>query len=147
MERTFLMVKPDGVQRGLIGEVVKRFEQKGFQLVGAKFMVITKEKAEFHYEEHQGKPFFNSLVEFITSGPVFGMVWEGDNVIALSRTMIGKTNSLDAQPGTIRGDYAVHTNLNIIHGSDAPESAEREIGNFFGPDELFSYDKANAQWI
>ncbi|MFD2612019.1 nucleoside-diphosphate kinase [Paenibacillus gansuensis] len=147
MERTFLMVKPDGVQRGLIGEVVKRFEQKGFQLVGAKLMQISREKAELHYAEHQGKPFFPGLVDFIISGPVFGMVWEGDQVIALSRTMIGKTNSLDALPGTIRGDYAVHTNLNIIHGSDSPESAQREISNFFSEQELITYTKPISQWI
>ncbi|MEW9698989.1 nucleoside-diphosphate kinase [Paenibacillus sp. SI8] len=147
MEKTFLMVKPDGVQRGLIGEIVKRFEQKGFQLIGSKLMVITREQAEFHYEEHKGKDFFERLVTFITSGPVFAMVWQGEQVIPLSRTMIGKTSSLDAAPGTIRGDYAVHTNLNLIHGSDSPESAEREIGNFFQPNELIAYSKVIQEWI
>ncbi|WP_409346608.1 nucleoside-diphosphate kinase [Paenibacillus sp. MBLB4367] len=147
MEKTFLMVKPDGVQRGLIGEIVKRFEQKGFQLVGSKLMVITREQAEYHYEEHKGKGFYEELVSFITSGPVFGMVWEGDQVITLSRTMMGKTNTLDALPGTIRGDFAVHTGLNIIHGSDSVESAEREINNFFKPEEIVSYSKDVNKWV
>lgn len=147
MEKTFLMIKPDGVQRGLIGEIVKRFEQKGFQLIAAKLMVINKEQAENHYAEHQGKPFFDDLVRFITSGPVFAMVWQGDQVIALSRMMMGKTNTMDAVPGTIRGDYAVHTPRNLIHGSDSPESAEREINNFFSAQELVQYNQAIQQWI
>ncbi|MGG1551783.1 nucleoside-diphosphate kinase [Paenibacillus ferrarius] len=147
MEQTFLMVKPDGVQRGLIGEIVKRFEQKGFQLVGSKLMLITREQAEYHYAEHKGKDFFEMLVNFITSGPVFAMVWEGDQVIPLSRTMIGKTNALEATPGTIRGDFAVHTRLNLIHGSDSPESAEREIHNFFRPEEIMKYEKNVQPWI
>ncbi|NOU97553.1 nucleoside-diphosphate kinase [Paenibacillus sp. LMG 31456] len=147
MERTFLMVKPDGVQRGLIGEIVKRFEQKGFQLVGAKLVQISRQQAELHYQEHLGKDFFERLVTFITSGPVFAMVWQGDEIITLSRTMIGKTSALDAAPGTIRGDYAVHTNLNLIHGSDSPASAQREIANFFSEQELISYNKAVQTWI
>lgn len=147
MEKTFLMVKPDGVQRGLIGEIVKRFESKGMQLVGAKLMVITREQAEFHYAEHQGKSFYGELVDFITSGPVFGMVWQGDQVIALSRAMMGKTNVLDAAAGTIRGDFALHTGMNLIHGSDSPESAEREIGNFFKKEELVTYEKPINRWI
>ncbi|GLI09097.1 nucleoside diphosphate kinase [Paenibacillus tyrfis] len=147
MEKTFLMIKPDGVQRGLIGKLVQRFEDKGFQLIGSKLMVITKDQAETHYAEHKEKPFFGELVQFITSGPVFAMVWQGDNVIALSRAMMGKTNPLDAAPGTIRGDYAVHTGNNIIHGSDSPESAEREIANFFKPEELLAYDRSLQSWI
>lgn len=147
MEKTFLMVKPDGVQRGLVGEITRRFEQKGFQLIGAKLMVITKEQAEIHYGEHKGKAFYDELVDFITSGPVFAMVWQGDQVIALSRTMMGKTNTLDAIPGTIRGDYAVHTGMNIIHGSDSVESAEKEINNFFRAEELISYNQTMQQWI
>lgn len=145
MEKTFLMVKPDGVQRGLTGEIVKRFEQKGMQLIGAKLTMISKEQAEFHYAEHKGKSFFEDLVAFITSGPVFAMVWQGEQVIALSRAMIGKTNVLDAQPGTIRGDFASHTRMNLVHGSDGPESAEREIYNFFKPEELVSYVKPNEK--
>jgi nucleoside-diphosphate kinase len=147
MERTFLMVKPDGVQRGLIGDIVKRFEQKGFQLVGGKLLHMTRQQAELHYQEHLGKDFFERLVTFITSGPVFAMVWQGDDVIALSRAMIGKTSALEAAPGTIRGDYAVHTNLNLIHGSDSPESAKREIANFFNEQEIISYNKAIQSWI
>jgi nucleoside-diphosphate kinase len=147
MERTFLMVKPDGVQRGLIGEIVKRLECKGFQLVAAKLMVISKEQAELHYAEHKGKDFYGDLVAFITSGPVFAMVWEGDQVIALSRTLMGKTNCLEAIPGTIRGDFASHTRYNLIHGSDSPESAAREIGIFFKPEEFVTYDRAIQPWI
>jgi nucleoside-diphosphate kinase len=147
MERTFLMVKPDGVQRSLIGEIVNRFEKKGFKLIGAKLVQISPKQAETHYAEHQGKPFFNELVSFITSGPVFAMVWQGDQVISLSRTMMGKTNSLDASPGTIRGDYAVHMSRNLIHGSDSPESAVREINLFFRSEELLDYDKPALQWV
>lgn len=147
MQRTYLMVKPDGVERGLIGEVVGRFERKGFKLVGCKLMQLSREQAERHYAEHTGKPFFERLVNFITSGPVLGMVWEGDEVIAISRMLIGKTNALEATPGTVRGDYAVHTNFNIIHGSDSPESAEREINHFFKPEEMLHYEKAIDRWI
>lgn len=147
MERTYLMLKPDGVQRGLIGEIVARFENKGFQMIGSKLMQMTRQQAEKHYAEHQGKPFFDGLVSFITSGPVFAMVWQGDQVITISRMMIGKTNTLEALPGTIRGDYAVHTGLNIIHGSDGPESAEVEINHFFKPEELISYTRSIQQWI
>jgi nucleoside-diphosphate kinase len=147
MEQTFLMVKPDGVQRGLIGEIVKRFEQKGFQLVASKLLLISQEQAEFHYAEHLGKPFYERLVKFISSGPVFAMVWQGDDVIALSRILIGKTNTLEALPGTIRGDFAVHTPLNLIHGSDSPESAQREIGNFFKPEDIIAYKQIVQEWI
>ena len=147
MEKTFLMVKPDGVQRGLIGEIVSRFERKGLKLVAAKFMSITPELAERHYAEHIGKPFYPPLVDFITSSPVFAMVWQGDNVIALARALIGKTDSIAAAPGTIRSDYAVHTNFNLIHGSDSPESAEREIGIFFRQDELIEYEQTIQNWI
>ncbi|WP_442601102.1 nucleoside-diphosphate kinase [Paenibacillus sp. KN14-4R] len=147
MERTYLMVKPDGVQRGLVGEIVKRLEGKGFQMVGAKLMNITKEQAEVHYADLSEKPFFGELIEFITSGPVFGMVWQGDQVIALSRTLMGKTNVLDAAPGTIRGDFALHTGMNLIHGSDSPENAEKEINNFFKPEEILDYNRAIQAWV
>lgn len=147
MEKTFLMIKPDGVQRGLIGEIVSRFEKKGLQLSAAKFMVISRQLAETHYAEHKGKPFYEPLLEFITSGPVFAMVWSGDNVIALSRALIGKTDAIDALPGTIRSDFAVHTNFNLIHGSDSVQNAEREIGIFFNPDELVSYEHTIQRWI
>ncbi|GAA3405190.1 nucleoside-diphosphate kinase [Paenibacillus hodogayensis] len=147
MERTYLMIKPDGVQRGLIGDIVSRFERKGFTLIASKLMVVTREQAEKHYAEHHGRPYYDDLMSFITSAPVFAMVWEGDQVIALSRIMMGKTNTLEAQPGTIRGDYAVHTNRNLIHGSDSPENAVREIGIFFEPHELLGYTKTIQKWI
>ncbi|WP_281890999.1 nucleoside-diphosphate kinase [Paenibacillus sp. YYML68] len=139
-EQTFIMVKPDGVRRHLVGGILQRFEQRGFDMMAAKLFRMSREQAEFHYESHKGKPFFEELVEFITSGPVFGMVWQGENVIELSRMMMGKTNPLDAQPGTIRGDYATYVGENIIHGSDSLESAKREINNFFTKEEL------EAQW-
>lgn len=147
MERTFLMVKPDGVQRNVVGEIVSRFERKGFQLVGAKLMQITPELAEQHYGEHKEKPFFGDLVSFITSGPVFAMVWQGENVIATARQMMGKTHPKEALPGTIRGDYGLTLDKNVIHGSDAPESAAREIGLFFKEEELISYEKLINNWI
>ncbi|MCE7791007.1 nucleoside-diphosphate kinase [Salipaludibacillus sp. CUR1] len=147
MERTFLMVKPDGVQRNLIGEVVSRFEMKGFTLAGAKIMQISKDLAETHYGEHKERPFFGELVDFITSGPVFAMVWEGDGVIAEARKMMGKTNPKEADPGTIRGDFGVQVSMNIIHGSDSEESAKREINLFFNDEELVSYGKTLNKWI
>jgi len=147
MERTYLMVKPDGVQRGLIGEIVARLERKGLQLVGAKLMQVSLEQAKKHYAEHEGKAFYDRLLAFITSGPVFAMVWQGDEAVAAARQLIGKTNGLEAAPGTIRGDYAIHTNYNLIHGSDSHENAEREIGIFFGESELVSYEKNIQPWI
>ncbi|WP_169081817.1 nucleoside-diphosphate kinase [Paenibacillus sp. PL91] len=147
MERTFLMIKPDGVQRGLIGEIISRFERKGLQLSAAKFMVIDQELAESHYEEHKGKGFYEPLLEFIASGPVFAMVWQGDNVIALTRALIGKTDALEALPGTIRSDFAVHTNFNLIHGSDSAANAEREIGLYFSPSELVNYEHTIQRWV
>jgi nucleoside-diphosphate kinase len=147
IQKTFLMVKPDGVQRSIIGEVISRFEKKGFQLVGAKLMHISQELAETHYGEHKEKPFFGELVKFITSGPVFAMVWEGENVISVSRQMVGKTNPQEALPGTIRGDYGLIVDKNIIHGSDSPESAEREISLFCESEELTFYKKDADAWI
>lgn len=147
MEKTFLMVKPDGVQRNLIGDIVHRFEQKGFTLVGSKLMQISNDLAETHYSEHKERPFFGELVDFITSGPVFAMVWEGEDVIKTARTMMGATNPQDAAPGTIRGDFGVTVGKNIIHGSDSPESAEREIHLFFKEEELVSYTKQDDTWI
>ncbi|GAK11224.1 nucleoside-diphosphate kinase [Geomicrobium sp. JSM 1781026] len=132
MEQSFIMVKPDGVKRQLIGEIVSRFEARGYVLKEAKLMNISKETAESHYGEHSDKPFFGELVDFITSGPAFAMIWEGENVILNARTMMGATNPKDATPGTIRGDFAVNVGQNVIHGSDSPESATREIELFFG---------------
>ncbi len=147
MEKTFIMVKPDGVQRGLIGEVVKRFESKGFTLAGAKLMNISNKLAEEHYGEHKERPFFGELVDFITSGPVFAMVWQGENVISTARNMIGATNPSEANPGSIRGDFAVTVGKNIIHGSDSTESAMREINLFFTTEEQLSYSKQADSWI
>ncbi len=136
LERTYAMVKPDGVKRGLTGEVIRRLEQKGFKIVGMKLMTIPRETAETHYGEHKGKPFFEGLVSFITSGPVVAMVVEGENAISEWRKMMGATNPKDAVPGTIRGDLATTLDENVAHGSDAPDTAEREIGIFFRPEEL-----------
>ena len=135
-ERTFAMVKPDGVRRGLVGDVVKRLESKGFRIVGMKQMQISRQLAERHYGEHAGKPFYEGLVSFITSGPVVAMVVEGENAIAAWRTMMGATNPADAVPGTIRAEYASTIDENVVHGSDAPGTAEREIGIFFESSEL-----------
>lgn len=147
MEKTFIMIKPDGVQRNLIGEIVARFEKKGFTLVGAKLMQVSRDLAEQHYAEHKERPFFGELVDFITSGPVFAMVWQGNNVITTARNMMGKTNPVDAAPGTIRGDFAVSVGMNIIHGSDSPESAAREIDLWFAKDSIVSFDKTIQRWI
>ncbi|MBS4007179.1 MAG: nucleoside-diphosphate kinase [Clostridium sp.] len=147
MERTFLMIKPDGVQRNLAGEIISRFEKKGFQLVGLKLMQISPELAAKHYGEHLGKPFYSELLEFITSGPVVAMVWQGLNAVAVARAMMGKTNPADASPGTIRGDFAVFMGNNVVHGSDSLESAEREINLFFSSSELVSYNKLADRWL
>lgn len=145
MEKTYLMIKPDGVQRGLCGEIVSRFEKKGLKLVAMKLMVISKETAEKHYGEHKDKPFFPSLIAYITSGPVLAMVWEGENAVQICRNMMGKTKPLESAPGTIRGDYGMVTGLNIIHGSDSVESAEREIGIFF-PEGVIDYERTLDKW-
>lgn len=131
MSRTFVMVKPDGVKRNLIGEIVSRFENKGFKIEAAKLMQIDRQLAETHYGEHKERPFFGDLVNFITSGPVFAMVLEGNDAVQNARSLIGKTNPTEAAPGTIRGDLAIDVASNIIHGSDSDESAAREIKLFF----------------
>lgn len=136
MQQTFVMVKPDGVQRALVGEVIRRIEQKGFRLAAVKMIKIDRAQAELHYAEHRERPFFSDLVDFITSGPVIAMVWEGQSVISAIRTMMGKTNPLEAAPGTIRGDFGNNINFNIIHGSDSEESAQREINLFFDSSEI-----------
>lgn len=131
MEQTFIMVKPDGVKRQLIGEVVKQYEQKGLQLVAAKLMVISEDLAKQHYAEHEGKVFYEKLITFITSGPVFAMVWQGDNAVAIGRKLNGKTNHLEADLASIRGRFATDTSYNVVHGSDSVENATREIELFF----------------
>lgn len=146
MERSFVMVKPDGVQRGLVGEVITRFENRGLKLVAAKFMTVSRELAEQHYEALNDKPFFPGLIKFITSGPVMAMVWEGPNAIATIRKTMGATNPANAEPGTIRADLSLDVANNIVHGSDGPETASREIGLWFG-DLGASYDRANDKWI
>jgi Nucleoside diphosphate kinase len=147
MERTFAMVKPDGVQRGLAGEIVSRFEKKGIKIAALKLMQITPELAAKHYAEHRERPFFADLVSFITSGPVVAMVLEGENVIAMVRTMMGATNPKDSAPGTIRGDFGMTIDKNVIHGSDSPDSAAREISIFFAENEIIGYTKAEETWI
>jgi nucleoside-diphosphate kinase len=143
------MVKPDAVQRGLIGEIVSRFEDRGLKLVGGKFMQIDDELASEHYAEHVDKPFFDDLTTFITSGPVFAMVWEGQNATQLVRQMMGDTDPVDAAPGTIRGDYGLDLGRNVIHGSDHedPGSNEREIDLFFDEDELLDYERIDESWL
>lgn len=135
LAQTFVMVKPDGVRRGLVGEVIRRLEQKGLQLKALKLMRIDAELAASHYHEHRDKPFFGELVAFITSGPVVPMVVEGKDAVVVVRTLMGHTNPAQALPGTIRGDYGMEIMENIVHGSDSPESAAREIGLYFGTGE------------
>jgi nucleoside-diphosphate kinase len=145
-ERTFLAIKPDGVQRGLVGEIIGRFERKGFKLVGLKQLTPSRELAENHYGVHRERPFFAGLVDFITSGPVVAMVWEGDGVIAAARLMIGATKPLEASPGTIRGDLAINIGRNVIHGSDGAETAADEIRLWFDPAELNDWTPADQIW-
>jgi nucleoside-diphosphate kinase len=147
LERTFLAIKPDGVQRGLVGEIIGRFEAKGFKLVGMKLMTASRELAEQHYDVHNEKPFFAGLVNFITSGPVVAMVWEGDGVVASARKIIGATNPLNAEPATIRGDFAVNVGRNLIHGSDAVETARSEISLWFKEEELSAWTPSLTPWI
>jgi nucleoside-diphosphate kinase len=136
-ETTLILVKPDGVRRHLIGEIVKRFEQKGLRIRGLKMMKMTEEMAAAHYAEHVSKPFYPELRDFIVSGPLVALAVEGPDAITLCRNLMGKTKAVEAQPGTIRGDFATTTGENLVHGSDSPESATRELGIFFKPEELF----------
>jgi len=147
VEQTFIMIKPDGVQRGLIGEIIKRLEQKGFNLIAMKTMNVSRELAEKHYDVHRDKPFFSNLVEFIISAPVVAMVWEGEGIVAATRKMVGETNPLNAEPGTIRGDYGISIGRNLIHASDAVETAQREIALWFEQGELTSWQGALQNWI
>ncbi|PKM79536.1 MAG: nucleoside-diphosphate kinase [Firmicutes bacterium HGW-Firmicutes-13] len=147
MEKTFVMIKPDGVQRNLTGEIISRIEKKGLKLAGMKMLIISRELAEKHYGEHTGKPFFEELVSFITSGPVIAMVLEGQGAVSLARGMMGKTNPSEAAPGTVRGDYGIFTGNNVVHSSDSPESAEREINFFFKSEEILDYIKNLDCWV
>lgn len=146
-ERTFIMIKPDGVQRGLVGKIIKRFEAKGFKLVALKFQWAGEELLQKHYADLAGRPFFPKLVKYMSSGPVVPMVWEGLNAVKTGRFMLGATNPADSNPGTIRGDLCVQVGRNIIHGSDSVESANKEIGLWFTPDELVEFERANECWV
>ena len=146
MEKSFIMIKPDGVQRGLVGDIIGKFERKGFTLVGLKQMSVSRELAESHYAVHKERPFFKGLVDYIISAPVVAMVWEGEGVIASARKLIGATNPLESEPGTIRGDFGITIGRNIIHGSDAPETAASEIKLWFG-EELCSWESVMQPWL
>jgi nucleoside-diphosphate kinase len=147
MERTLVLVKPDGVQRGLVGEIIGRLERRGLKLIGLKMMRISRELAARHYAEHQGKPFYDGLLGFITSGPVVAMIWEGREAVTVVRSLMGSTDPLKASPGTIRGDLALDHGMNLIHGSDSAARAQSEIALFFSDAELHEYERTADRWI
>jgi len=147
MERTLILVKPDGVQRGLMGEIVRRFERRGLKLIGMKFIQMSRDLAHQHYEVHKERPFFKDLVAYITSGPVLAMVWEGKDAINAARITIGSTKPVEAAPGSIRGDFGMEIGRNLVHGSDSPENGVKESNLFFKPEELVSWDRATESWI
>ena len=147
MSRSLVLLKPDTVQRGLVGEVVSRLERRGLKIVAMKLMTISRELANRHYDAHVGKPFFEGLVGFITSGPVVAMVLEGDDAVSLVRSTMGATDPRDSGPGTVRGDLAVSIGRNLIHGSDSEEAAAREIDLFFSADDLVDYARDTERWI
>ncbi len=147
IEKTFVMVKPDGVQRSLIGEIVGRLERRGLKPVAIKMYRMPRDLAERFYAEHKGKQFYDGLINYITSGPVVCMVWEGEGAVAAVRSLMGKTNPAEAAPGTIRGDTALHPGKNVIHGSDAPASAQREINLLFNDYEVIDYSRIDAEWL
>jgi nucleoside-diphosphate kinase len=147
MERTLIIFKPDAVQRGLCGQILTRFEQKGLQIAGLKFMRISRETAETHYAPHKGKGFYEGLVKFMTSSPVLVVALQGKSAIAIARKMMGATFGSNAEPGTIRGDFGVSNAFNLIHGSDSPEAAQKELGLFFKPDELVEWSPAIQTWV
>lgn len=147
MERTLILVKPDGVQRGLIGQIVGRFEARGLKLIGMKFIQMSEELAARHYAIHEGKPFYDSLVSYIISGPVLAMVWEGNGAIAAARSTMGATNPVAAAPGTIRGDFGMEIGRNLVHGSDSPENGIKESALFFTDAELVSWTRETDAWI
>merc|ERR1712097_61342 len=145
-ERTFIAIKPDGVQRGLVGEIIKRFEQRGYKLVAMKLCRPGKEHLEKHYDDLKSKGFFAGLIEYMNSGPICAMVWEGKNAVKMGRMMLGETNPQASLPGSIRGDFSIEVGRNICHGSDAVESANHEIALWFKPEELISWDSCSAAW-
>lgn len=147
MERTLILLKPDAVQRRLCGRILSRIEDKGFQVVGLKMLQVTPELSRQHYEEHVSKPFYPLLEEFITSGPIIALCVQGPEVVRVMRDLVGKTNGRDAAPGTIRGDFGVSRQMNLIHGSDSVQSAQREISIYFRPEELFDSETTLAPWL
>lgn len=147
METTLIILKPDAVQRGLMGRILSRFEEKGLQIVGAKLMKISQQTAAKHYESHKGKPFYDGLVKFMTSSPVLVLAVRGNGAIAISRKMMGATFGSKAEPGTIRGDFGVSNSFNLIHGSDSPEAAARELEIFFARGEVVEYERAGDAWV
>ncbi len=147
MERTLVLIKPDGVQRGLIGEITTRLERRGLKLVGAKFLQVSLELAEKHYAVHKGKPFYDNLMRHITSAPVMAMVWEGPNAIAAVRQTMGATRPIEATPGTVRHDFGLEPERNLTHASDSPENAESEINLWFAPDEIYPWKRSDDIWI
>jgi nucleoside-diphosphate kinase len=147
LERSLVLAKPDAVQRGLAGEVIHRLEQRGLKIVGLKFMRIDKALARRHYAEHEGKPFFDGLVDYITSAPVVAVVFEGPSAISAIRTAVGSTNPAEATPGSIRGDLGMERGRNLVHASDSPESGQREVALFFAPGELIAWDRDADRWI
>lgn len=147
MSRTLVLLKPDAVQRSLVGEVTARLERRGLKIVGMKLMQVSDDLARKHYSEHEGKPFFHGLVQFITSCPIVAMVLDGENAVQLVRAAIGSTNPIDSDPGSIRGDYGMTVGMNLVHGSDSDESAKREIDLFFSPHEILSYERGIDQWV
>ena len=146
-QRTLIIIKPDAVQRHLAGAIVSRFEQKGLKIVAAKFMQIPKDLARKHYAVHEGKPFYEGVVEYLSSSPVMVMVLEADDVIAMSRKLMGKTFGNEAEPGTIRGDFGASRGYNLVHGSDSPESAAYEVGLYFKPEEIVDYSLTDEPWL
>jgi nucleoside-diphosphate kinase len=146
-EQTLIIIKPDAVQRHLIGRIISRFEDKGLKIVAAKFMKISQKLARKHYAVHEGKPFFEGVVGYMSSSPVLVMVLEADGVIGMARKLMGKTFGNEAEPGTIRGDFGASRGFNLVHGSDSPESAAYEIGLYFSPDEIIEYDLQNQDWL
>lgn len=147
MEKTLILVKPDGVQRGLIGEIVHRFERRGLKMVGMKFMQMSQELAETHYAIHKERPFYEGLVSYITSGPIVAMVWEGNDAVAAARATIGATKPAEATPGSIRGDFGMEVGRNLVHGSDSPENGIKETNLFFASEELVSWSRDIEGWI
>ncbi len=147
MEKTLIILKPDALQRGMAGRIITRFEEKGFQILGMKAMMITKELAEKHYGVHKAKPFYPRLLQYITSSPVVVMVLQANNAIAVARKLMGATFGSNAEPGTIRGDFGLSNSFNLIHGSDSPEAAEFEMGLYFAKGELLDYKRAVEPWV